>query len=271
MIPPPLALPLLSLLTGLLLVFPPGAVASGTRNFQFFAPPAEGTLPNGPLGRLIRQGELIFIHTGQFAHRYVGNDLTCESCHLDRGIKPYSAPLWGAYGIYPRYRKKNHTVSTLEERIQGCFRFSLNGTPPPLGGRTMKALLAYSFWVSRGAPVGLYLKGQGLRHMSKPAEPPSRLRGKRVFESRCSLCHGLDGQGTQADNNQVAFPPVWGPRSFNKGAGFYNVGKLAGFIKMNMPLSKGQTLSDQQAWDVAAYIDSQPRPEDPRKAGGKHS
>ena len=178
MIPPPLALPLLSLLTGLLLVFPPGAVASGTRNFQFFAPPAEGTLPNGPLGRLIRQGELIFIHTGQFAHRYVGNDLTCESCHLDRGIKPYSAPLWGAYGIYPRYRKKNHTVSTLEERIQGCFRFSLNGTPPPLGGRTMKALLAYSFWVSRGGSGGTVSEGTRTSAHVKACRTPKPSSGK---------------------------------------------------------------------------------------------
>ncbi len=34
---------------------------------------------------------------------------------------------------------------------------------------------------------------------------------------------------------------------------------------MNMPLSKGDTLSDRDAWDVAAYVDSQPRPADPRK------
>jgi thiosulfate dehydrogenase len=134
----------------------------------------------------------------------------------------------------------------------------------------MKALIAYSFWVSRGAPVGLYLKGQGIVRMSKPARPPDPLRGKAIFEARCSLCHGLDGQGTQSDNDQVAFPPVWGPHSYTKGAGFYKVSKLAGFVKMNMPLSKGETLSDQQAWDVAAYVDSQPRPEDPRKAeGGK--
>ena len=261
---------LLILLAAGLLLDPRPTGATGNQNFQFFAPPAEGTLPNGPLGRLIRQGELIFIHTGQYAPRYVGNDLTCESCHLDRGIKPYSAPLWGAYGTYPRYRSKNHQVNTLEERIQGCFRFSLNGTPPPVGSKTMKALIAYSFWVSRGAPVGLYLKGQGIVRMSKPARLPDPLRGKAIFEARCSLCHGLDGQGTQSDNDQVAFPPVWGPHSYTKGAGFYKVSKLAGFVKMNMPLSKGETLSDQQAWDVAAYVDSQPRPEDPRKAeGGK--
>jgi Cytochrome c len=185
--------------------------SSGTQNFQFFAPPAEGSLPDGPLGRLIRKGELIFIHTNLYAKKYVGNDLTCESCHLDRGIKPYSAPLWGAVGTYPRYRAKNHKVNTFEERIQGCFRFSLNGTPPPVDSETMKAIVAYAYWVSRGAPIGLYLKGQGIVRLAKPDKTPSPRRGKILFEARCALCHGLDGQGTKADLGQVAFPPVWGP------------------------------------------------------------
>jgi thiosulfate dehydrogenase len=38
----------------------------------------------------------------------------------------------------------------------------------------------------------------------------------------------------------------------------------AAFIKANMPLGQGNTLTDQQAWDVAAYIDGKPRPPDPR-------
>jgi len=247
-------------------ISPAEALASGNKNFQFFAPPAEGTLPDGPLGRLIRKGELIFIHTNLYAKKYVGNDPTCESCHLDRGIKPYSAPLWGAFGTYPRYREKNHKVNTLEERIQGCFRFSLNGTPPPVDSETMKAIIAYAYWVSRGAPIGLYLKGQGIVRLPKPDRTPSIRRGKVLFEARCALCHGLDGQGTQADLGQVAFPPVWGPHSYNKGAGFSNVRELAGFLRMNMPLSKGKSLSDQQAWDVAAYVDSHTRPQDPRKS-----
>ena len=245
---------------------PSEALASGNQNFQFFAPPAEGSLPDGPMGRLIRKGELIFIHTNLYAKKYVGNDLTCESCHLDRGIKPYSAPLWGAVGTYPRYRSKNHKVNTLEERIQGCFRFSLNGTPPPANSDTMKAIVAYAYWVSRGAPIGLYLKGQGIVRLPKPDRTPSLHRGKVLFEARCALCHGLDGQGTKADLGQVAFPPVWGPHSYNRGAGFSNVRELAGFLRMNMPLSKGKSLSDQQAWDVAAYVNSHSRPADPRTA-----
>ena len=63
------------------------------------------------------------------------------------------------------------------------------------------------------------------------------------------------------------FPPLWGKQSYNWGAGMHEVDKATGFIKANMPLSKGNTLSDQEAWDVALFIDSQDRPQDPRFTG----
>ncbi|MHB1287503.1 MAG: c-type cytochrome, partial [Leptospirales bacterium] len=188
--------------------------------------------------------------------------LTCESCHLNRGRKAYSAPLWGAYVLYPRYRKKNHRVNTLEDRIRGCFRFSMNGMPPPSDSETIRALVAYSFWMSRGAPVGEKLAGRGMIHMTAPKRTPDPFSGKKVYAARCALCHGMHGQGRKS-HGETAFPPVWGRNSFNKGAGLFKVSKLAGFIKMNMPLSKGETLTDQEAWDVAAYIDRQVRPEKP--------
>ncbi|MHB1564247.1 MAG: c-type cytochrome [Leptospirillum sp.] len=239
----------------------PGAgVASAGE--AIFSPPSEQSIPGGSLGDLVRKGEEIFTNTKKYAGHYVGNDLTCESCHLNRGRKAYAAPLWGAYGIYPRYRLKNHKVNSLAERMQGCFRFSMNGTAPAVDSPTVKALVAYSYWMSRGAPVGVKLPGAGMLHLTPPSRSPDPFSGKKVYEARCALCHGLHGQGRMS-RGETAFPPVWGGKSFNKGAGFYNVGKLAGFIKMNMPLSKGDSLSDQDAWDVAAYVDSQPRPEKP--------
>ena len=41
----------------------------------------------------------------------------------------------------------------------------------------------------------------------------------------------------------------------------------AGFIKANMPVGQENTLTDQDAWDVAAFIDSRERPKDPRQTG----
>jgi thiosulfate dehydrogenase len=63
------------------------------------------------------------------------------------------------------------------------------------------------------------------------------------------------------------FPPLWGARSYNWGAGMSSVVNAAGFIKANMPLSQGNSLTDAEAWDVAAYIDSRERPQDPRFTG----
>jgi len=68
-------------------------------------------------------------------------------------------------------------------------------------------------------------------------------------------------------NGRTVFPPLWGPESYNWGAGMARVNPAAGFIKANMPFGQGNSLSDQQAWDVAAFIDSQERPKDPRQTG----
>ncbi len=260
-----LSVALASLLGALLPMAPMAASAQeGGALPVIFTPPADREIPSGPFGDLVRKGERIFTQTGKYAGKYVGNDLTCESCHLDRGRKAYAAPLWGAYVTYPKFRTKNMKVSRLGERIQGCFRFSMNGTAPPLEGDTIRSIVAYSFWMAKGAPVGTPLAGTGMYHMPAATRHPNPFHGKKVYEARCALCHGADGLGTSS-GGEVAFPPVWGPRSFNRGAGLAKVSKLAGFIKMNMPLSKGDTLTNQEAWDVAAYVDSQPRPADPRK------
>jgi thiosulfate dehydrogenase len=47
----------------------------------------------------------------------------------------------------------------------------------------------------------------------------------------------------------------------------HRVNTAANFIKANMPLGKPITLTDQQAWDVAAFINSHERPQDPRFTG----
>jgi len=260
----PAMLLLFSLVASLFPAGLPPARAGESPRPVAFSPPADREIPAGPFGDLVRKGEKIFTQTGKYAGKYVGNDLTCESCHLDRGRKPYAAPLWGAYVSYPRFRSKNMKVSRLGERIQGCFRFSMNGTAPPLEGDTIRSIVAYSFWMAKGAPVGTPLEGTGILRMAPPAHIPDPARGRKVYEARCALCHSADGLGTSS-GGEVGFPPVWGPRSYNRGAGLAKVAKLAGFIKMNMPLSRGDTLSNRDAWDVAAYVDSQPRPADPRK------
>ena len=88
-----------------------------------------------------------------------------------------------------------------------------------------------------------------------------------MYAQHCASCHGDDGQGRTDINGRQVFPPLWGPRSYNWGAGMAQLNNAAGFIKANMPLGAGNTLTDQQAWDAAAWIDSQERPKDPRQKG----
>ncbi|QNP50371.1 c-type cytochrome [Diaphorobacter aerolatus] len=244
----------------------PSASSPAASAATAFKPPPENKIPEGPMGDVIRKGEQIFLHTGANAKQFVGNSLNCVNCHLDAGRQPDSAPLWGAYTQYPAYRNKTKSVDTFSERLRGCFMYSMNGKAPEHGDDVLVALEAYAYWLAKGAPVGEKTSGAGYPKLEKAAQKPDFDRGHKVFEAKCALCHGADGQGQKSGDAQV-FPPLWGPKSYNWGAGMTDIDKAAGFIKANMPLGLGNSLSDQEAWDVAAYIDSQDRPQDPRFTG----
>lgn len=242
------------------------ASAATAASAPAFTSPPDSAIPDNDFGKEVKLGQAIFNGTSTLAAPFVGNSLRCASCHLDAGRLAHSAPLWSAYLTYPAYRSKNKHVNTLAERMQGCFRFSMNGKAPPLGDQVLVALESYAFFLAQGAPVGAKLAGGGYPTLPRPALTMDFDRGAKVFGQKCSLCHGADGQG-QSSNGAVVFPPLWGPKSFNWGAGMGSIKNAAGFIKANMPLSQGNTLSDQEAWDVAMFMDSHERPQDPRFKG----
>lgn len=244
-------------------VTPP--VATGMQG-AVFTPPAESEIPKNEFGGMVLLGKNIFVNTQQYAKDYVGNGLNCANCHLDNGRKADSAPLWGAYVLYPAYRKKTGQVDTIGSRIQGCFRYSMNGKPPALDSKEMTALVTYHYWLAKGAPTGVKLPGQGYLALPKPPLEPDITRGAEVYRNNCALCHGANGEGAQA-NGAYVFPPLWGKDSFNWGAGMHRVDTAAGFIKANMPYGRGGMLTDQQAWDVAIFMNSHERPKDPRAKG----
>lgn len=233
------------------------------RTQKTFTPPPESEIPDDGFGAMVRLGKNIFNDTQTHAKQYVGNGLNCVNCHLDSGRKADSAPMWGAYVLYPAFRTKNEKVNTMQERIQGCFRFSQNGTAPAADSEEVTALVTYFYWLAKGAPTGMELPGRGYPKVPKKREPDVK-HGAQVFAANCAMCHGADGQGQKA-NDRYVFPPLWGPHSFNGGAGMSRVETAVGFIKANMPLGRGNSLSDQDAWDVAAFMNSHERPADPRK------
>ena len=245
---------------------PTPAAEAGGKAPAYFTPPLD--IPDNEFGRLVRMGEQIFTDTPTHAKEFAGNGLSCANCHMDAGRHPNSSPLWGAYPNYPAFRKKTGKVDTYQARLQGCFMYSMDGTAPPADSEVMNALVAYSHWMSQGVPIGEdKIDGRGYPELPKPQQAPSPERGAQVFETNCALCHGADGQGQKASDGRYAFPPLWGPDSFNWGAGMHRVNTGAAFIKANMPLGKGGSLTDQEAWDVSAYMNHQPRPQDPRFNG----
>ena len=164
--------------------------AAPTMTTTAFAPPAADAIPAGPMGDVIRQGEQLFINTKVNAPKFVGNALNCVNCHLDAGRKADSAPMWGAYPMYPAYRSKTKHVDTFAERLRGCFAYSMNGTAPPFGDDVLVALEAYAYWMAKGAPTGESPPGAGYRKLAAAAQPPdgarvSGLRGEMRVVPRC--------------------------------------------------------------------------------------
>jgi thiosulfate dehydrogenase len=183
----------------------------------------------------------------------VGNRLRCVSCHLDEGRREVGT--WvGVYGRYPAYRPRSATVETIEFRVNDCFKRSMNGAPLAVDGPDMRDIVAYLWYLSRGVPVHEPAAGvaPAKRFLALSADTA---QGAGLFTATCAKCHAPDGQGT------AVAPPLWGTGSYNVGAGMSRVSTAANFIRANMPFDQPGSLTDQQALDVAAYVNAHPRPD----------
>ena len=233
------------------------------------------SLPNDHYGRLARYGkhlsektfEVIGPEVTDKKMRYAGNNLACTNCHQESATKKFAMPWVGAQATFPQYRGREDEVSTIEERVNGCMERSMNGKPLPFDSREMKAYATYIHFLSKGVPVGSAVEGQGLPKFTPPDRMSSVTDGEKVYGEKCAACHGKDGAGLRngkpGEAKGYTFPPLWGKDTFNNGAGMNRLLTAAAFIKTNMPLgaAHGQSLlSNDEAYDVAGYILSKPRP-----------
>ncbi len=220
--------------------------------------PPDSAIPDNVVGTAIRRGKALLTSTRDSLPNHVGSDLRCFSCHLKEGTQPGALSLIGAFSRYPQYRSRNGLINLIEDRINDCFERSLNGKALARDAPEMRDIVAYLAFMSRGvAPPG-EVAGMGVRTL-EPLHPDT-VQGQAIFAETCSRCHGPEGAGT------ALAPPLWGPRSFNIGAGMARLRTAAAFIRDNMPNDRVVVLSDQHAYDVAAYILSRPRPDFARKA-----
>ena len=244
----------------------------------FFMNYDSAQLDDSEVNKMIKHGFELFQNTPKYIgpdngnpdNVYSGNRLSCNNCHLLAGTKPYAAPLIGVINRFPQYRGRENKIGTIEERINGCFERSMSGKVMPAESEEMTALVSYLKWLNRYAPEDGNIKGQGFVEIKIPNRPINLENGKKIYNNVCFICHGNEGKGTVSSNGfTYKYPPLWGVDSYNNGAGMNRVITAAQFIKANMPFDityEELKLTDEEAYDVAGYINQMQRPIKPNLA-----
>lgn len=218
---------------------------------------------------LIRYGRQLIANTAY----YLGpkgivanssNGMNCQNCHLDAGTKIWGNNYSAVASTYPKFRERSGKIENIYKRVNDCFERSLNGKGLDTNGREMQAIRSYIVWLGKNVKKGDKPKGAGitdLKYLNRAADP---VNGKLVYTEKCQSCHNTNGEGKlNADNCTYQYPPLWGANSYNIGAGLYRLSRFAGYVKSNMPFGASfdnPQLSDEEAWDVAAFVNSQQRP-----------
>lgn len=244
----------------------PPAPADSTDGPRWVVPDIR-RIPQTPEGNLIRYGRELIARTSDYLGpagkvRPLSNGMNCQNCHLDAGTRFLGNNYGAVYATYPKFRARSGTRETIVKRISDCFERSLNGRAPDSTSREMTAMIAYIKWLGSGVPKGRTPKGTGLEKLRYPDRPADPAAGGRLYTAKCAVCHGKNGEGIKAGKSFV-YPPVWGPDSYNDAAGLYRLSNFAGFVKNNMPFGatpEAPQLTDEEAWDLAAFVNSQPRP-----------
>ncbi len=247
--------------------------------------PDTTSIPQGEEGKMIAYGRTLVIHTSKYfgpngSLAKITNGMNCQNCHLDAGTRPYGNNLAVVSTIYPKISPRSGNMITIADKVNECLSRSMNGAPIDTAGKEMQAYVAYIKWLGRNVKKGETLAGTaGIKapdFISRAADPD---KGKLVYDQFCARCHGADGQGQLAADvlkdpakqqggaataeDLYYYPPLWGSHSFNGVATLYRLSKFAGFVQNNMPYPANHStrvLTEEQAWDVAAYVNSRERP-----------
>jgi thiosulfate dehydrogenase len=237
---------------------------------RFWKPPDSTAIPDTAEGDLIRYGRELIAHTAVYLGpkgkvRAISNGMNCQNCHLKAGTVPYGNNYGAVANKYPIFRSRSGTIENYEKRVNDCIERSLNGQKLDPNSEEMRAMVAYLIWVGKDVPKGASPLGLGIlppHLLDRPADPQA---GELVYQKHCRSCHGENGEGILAENGlEWKYPPLYGDKSYTIGAGLYRLSLFAGFVKNNMPYGttyENPILTDEEAWDVAAYVNSLHRPD----------
>jgi thiosulfate dehydrogenase len=238
-------------------------------------PLTDPSLDDSKLAQEIRRGFKLFTNTPSEAPHLAPGGMSCTNCHMNAGQREKSMPLVNVAGMFPEYNRRSGRLFSLGDRITDCFIRSENATggtlaPGELPNPTtpeVLAISAYLTWLSKDGPMGKNPSWRGQNTIAASALVPvgqlDTKKGEAIYNDRCATCHGSDGQGVQIGDKIAG--PLWGPRSWNDGAGAARVYTLAGMIRYSMPYLDPANISDADAQHVAAFINSKPRPAFPFK------
>lgn len=212
---------------------------------------------------LIAHTSLYFGNNGKVFNSST-NGMNCQNCHLDAGTKVFGNNYSAVASTYPKYRARSGAIENIYKRVNDCFERSLNGKGLDTNSKEMQAIVSYIKWLGKDVEKGTKPEGSGFKDLAfidRAADPE---KGKLVYTEKCQSCHQANGLGIlNSDKTAYTYPPLWGPNSYNDGAGLYRISNFAKFVKYNMPLGVSHNstqLSDEEAWDIAAFVNSQPRP-----------
>jgi thiosulfate dehydrogenase len=247
-------------------------------------PLVDKTLDQSKLSKEIQLGYRLFTNTPAEAPTLVPGGMSCNNCHTNAGQRERALPLVGISGAFPEYNRRAGRLISLTDRIVDCFLRSENATgrlerdgdgrvtggadalPTPTS-REVLALAAYLNWISRGSVIGKTPAWRGQNTIPQPSlKPVAQLdpkKGEAIYAERCASCHGPEGQGVFVGDRKPG--PLWGPDSWNDGAGAARTYTLAGIIRYTMPYLDPGNMTDEDALNLAAFITAKPRPSFPYK------
>jgi thiosulfate dehydrogenase len=218
----------------------------------------------------LKYGQDLIAHTADYfgpngkVTKNSTNGMNCQNCHLEAGTKVFGNNYSAVFSTYPKYRARSGGVEDITKRVNDCFERSLNGKGLDSSSAEMKAIVAYIHFLGKDVPKGVKPEGSGFKDMAFLDRAIDPANGKVVYQQKCSSCHQANGEGQyNAEKSAFIYPPLWGANSYNDGAGLYRMSNFAKYVKYNMPLGVSHNntqLSDEEAWDVAAFVNTQKRP-----------
>ncbi len=237
---------------------------------NFWIPPSESTLDGNPAKDHILYGRDLIVNTALFfgpkgkVNANSTNGMNCQNCHLDAGTRVFGNNYSAVASTYPKYRARSGASENIYKRVNDCFERSLNGKALDTNSKEMQAITSYIKWLGKDVEKGKKPDGSGLKDIAMLDRACEPLKGKAIYIEKCQVCHSKNGDGQlNPATGAFLYPPLWGPKSYNVGAGLYRISNFAKYVKYNMPLGsthENSQLSDEEAWDIAAFVNSQEHP-----------